>query len=292
MALLGRRPSRAPLAGRFVLHDRIGHGGMGAVWSAWDLRRAEYVAVKLLGPADSGMLLRFVREQGVRVTHPHVVAPRSWAAEDQLALISMDLVRGGSVDDLLAEHGPLPAAYVAVLLDQLLQALAAVHAVGLVHRDVKPANLLLEPTGSGRPHLRLGDFGVAATLDEPRLTHVPGVVGTDGFVPPETLLAPDPTQDLYATGAVAAQLLTGVPPWRRLELPGGPLGPLVRSLTDPEPARRPASAAQARALLARIGVPAGTPWQAGPRQPYVVDQQRHLPRPPRRLRRAGVGAPS
>lgn len=281
-----RRPHCAPLAGRFALHERIGHGGMGAVWSAWDLRRGEYVAVKLLGPADSGMLLRFVREQGVRVVHPHVVAPRSWAAEDQLALISMDLVRGGSLDDLLAEHGPLPAAYVAVLLDQLLQALAAVHAIGLVHRDVKPANLLLEPTGAGRPHLRLGDFGVAATLDEPRLTHVPGVVGTDGFLPPEPMLAPDPAQDLYAAGAVAAQLLTGVPPWRHLELPGGPLGPLVRALTDPDPARRPASAAQARALLSRIGVPAGTPWLDHRRPPHVPDLQRHLPRPPRRLGRA------
>ena len=78
----------------------------------------------------------------------------------------MDLVRGGSVEQLLARHGPLPDAFVRVVLEQTLEALVAVHAAGVVHRDVKPGNLLLEPTGTGRPWVRLGDFGVAVVAGD------------------------------------------------------------------------------------------------------------------------------
>ncbi|MFC6342869.1 protein kinase, partial [Nocardioides hankookensis] len=142
------RPT-APIAGRFELLDQVGTGGMGSVWRAHDRSRDEVVAAKVLGAHDSAMLLRFVREQSLRIRHPHVLTPTGWAADDHRVVIAMDLVRGGSVDELLTEHGPLPPSYVVLLLDQLLQALAAVHAAGVVHRDVKPANLLLEPTGDG-----------------------------------------------------------------------------------------------------------------------------------------------
>ncbi len=204
----------APLAGRYVLVDQVGAGGMGAVWRAWDLRTRQFVAAKVLGQHDGGMLLRFVREQSVRIQHPHVVAPSGWAAEDNLVVFTMDLVRGGSVQTLLGDHGPLPESYVAVLLDQILQALEAVHRAGVVHRDVKPANLLLEPTGSRRPHVRLGDFGIAALVDDVRLTRFPGAIGTDGYMAPEQVTGapPDPRQDLYAAGVVAIQLLTGEGP--------------------------------------------------------------------------------
>src|SRR2546421_10343941 len=122
------------------------------------------MAAKLLRPADAGSLLRFVREQSLRVVHPHVVAPAGWAAEDDQVLLTMDLVPGGSVAQLLGDYGSLPLPYVAVLIDQLLDALTAVHSRGIVHRDVKPSNLLLEPTRRGRPFLRLADFGIAAVL--------------------------------------------------------------------------------------------------------------------------------
>lgn len=115
----------AYLIGRYLLVDPIAEGGMGSVWRAWDAQRREYVAAKLLRPADAGSLLRFVREQSLRVGHPHVVAPNGWAAQDDQVLLTMDLVRGGSVSDLLRDHGTLPVPYAAALVDQLLQALTA-----------------------------------------------------------------------------------------------------------------------------------------------------------------------
>ncbi|MEP9381880.1 serine/threonine-protein kinase [Nocardioides sp. KR10-350] len=245
----------APVAGRYVLVDRIGAGAMGSVWRAYDVRTQAWVAAKVLTQTNSAMLLRFVREQGLRIRHPHVVAPTGWAADDDVVVFTMDLVRGGTVADLLAEHGPLPTEYAAVLLDQLLQALCAVHAAGVVHRDVKPANLLLEVTGRARPHLRLGDFGVAATTDAVRLTSVPGMVGTEGYASPEQAAGapPDPSHDLYAAGRVAIQLLTGVPPLLQRGVPEGPLAPLLASLTATDPADRPRSAADAQRRLLLIG---------------------------------------
>ena len=279
----------ARLAGRYELADRIGVGAMGSVWRAWDHQAGRWVGAKVLDQTtvggDAGMLLRFVREQSVRIAHPHVVAPTGWAAEDHLVVLTMDLVRGGSLDDLLTEHGPVPESYVRVLLAQLLRALAAVHEAGVVHRDVKPANLLLEPTGSARPHLRLGDFGVATLLHEPRLTRHPGAVGTDGYMAPEQRRAalPDPRQDLYAAGVVALQLLTG-----RTPTPQGPPAPppgelagLLGALTSPDAAHRPPTALAALERLHRLGVPPGTPWDELPHPPHVPDRLGE-PAPPRR----------
>jgi eukaryotic-like serine/threonine-protein kinase len=242
-----------PVAGRYLLVDRIGSGGMGTVWRAFDLRTQSWLAVKLLTQRSSSLLLRFVREQGLRIPHPHVVAPTGWAAEDDLVVLTMDLVRGGSVEKLLAEQGTLPTPYVALLLDQLLQALAAVHAAGVVHRDVKPANLLLEATSRGRPHLRLADFGVAATRDQPRLTRHPGAVGTEGYSAPEQEAGdpPDPRADLYAAGRVAVQLLTGSP---GSAVPDDALAPLLTRLLQHDPDDRPDSAAAALVELRSAAV--------------------------------------
>lgn len=258
-----------PVAGRFVLLDEIASGGMSAVWRAWDLRERRCVAVKVLAREHGGLLLRFVQEQSIRVRHPHVVAPYTWAADEERVLFAMDLVRGGSVETLARRHGRgLPAGVVADLLGQLLDGLAAVHRAGVVHRDVKPGNLLLEPTGTGRSHLRLADFGVAARLGGPRLTQAPGLVGTDGYVAPEVACgaAPSPVQDLYAVGVVAAVLLTGCGPRTAVPALGdGPLEQLVRALTDAEPARRPPDAAAALARVRGLRLPEVERW------PVVVD---------------------
>ncbi|MFG3113215.1 serine/threonine-protein kinase [Streptomyces sp. NPDC048197] len=201
-------------AGRYELIDPIGRGGVGAVWRAWDHRRRRYVAAKVLQQSDAHTLLRFVREQAMRIDHPHVLAPASWAADDDKVLFTMDLVSGGSLAHLTGDYGPLPARFVCTLLDQLLAGLTAVHAEGVVHRDIKPANILLEATGTGRPHLRLSDFGIAMRKGEPRLTEANYVVGTPGYFAPEQLLGaePDFPGDLFAVGLVAIYLLTGVKP--------------------------------------------------------------------------------
>ena len=245
------------VAGRYVLLDQIGSGGMGSVWRAHDERTGTDVAIKVLGQHSAALLARFVREQAIRVRHPHVVAPTGWAAEDDLVVLAMDLVSGGSVADLLREHGPLPAGVAAALLEQLLLGLAATHGAGLVHRDVKPANLLLEATGTGPMHLRLGDFGVAAPIADRRFTTVPGAIGTDGYMAPEQARGapPEPVQDLYAVGRVALEMITGLPPSRQGEIPSHPLRPLVERLLVPDPEQRLASADAALGLLRRLDVP-------------------------------------
>ena len=245
------------VAGRYLLLDQIGAGGMGSVWRARDQRTGSVVAVKVLGQHSAALLARFVREQAVRVRHPHVVAPTGWAAEDDLVVLAMDLVPGGSVADLLREHGPLPAGFVALLVEQLRLGLAAVHGAGLVHRDVKPANLLLEATGDGPPHLRLGDFGVAAPIADRRYTTIPGAIGTDGYMAPEQARGapPDPCQDLYAAGRVALELVTGLPPSRQEGIPSHPLRPLLERLLVPDPEQRLATADAALKVLRRLDVP-------------------------------------
>ncbi|MFI2260166.1 serine/threonine protein kinase [Streptomyces tubercidicus] len=201
-------------AGRYELIDPIGRGGVGAVWRAWDARRRRYVAAKVLQQSDAHTLLRFVREQALRIDHPHVLAPASWAADDDKVLFTMDLVNGGSLAHLIGDYGPLSPRFVCTLLDQLLAGLTAVHAEGVVHRDIKPANILLEATGTGRPHLRLSDFGIAMRKGEPRLTEANYVVGTPGYFAPEQLLGaePDFPADLFAVGLVALYLITGTKP--------------------------------------------------------------------------------
>lgn len=262
---------RQVVAGRFQLIEPIGEGATGTVWLARDRRRRRVVAAKVLSRRGAEEVLRFVREQSLRVAHPHVVAPDGWAADDDVVVLAMDLVRGGTADLLLARHGALPEDYVAVLLGQLLQALHAVHRAGLVHRDVKPANLLLEPTGTGRPHLRLGDFGVAAAIGGRDLT---GAVGTDGYVAPEQAagVGPDPRQDLFAAGMTATELLTGRLPAAPGDLPRGALRPLLRALVACDPGRRPGSAAAALGLLRETGVPSGAPWRRRPHPPEVPDR--------------------
>ena len=264
------------VAGRYRLLDQVGSGGMGSVWRAHDLRTGDDVALKVLGRHSSALLARFVREQAVRVRHPHVVAPHGWAAEDDLVVLAMELVAGGSVADLLREHGPFDAGTCALLVEQLLLGLAAVHGAGLVHRDVKPANLLLEATGDGPPHLRLGDFGVAAPVADRRFTTLPGAIGTDGYMAPEQARGapPEPTQDLYAVGRVALELITGEPPARQGDVPSHPLRPLVERLLVVDPGQRIATAEAALRLLRRLPVPP-------PAGPPVPDR---LGPPPRRRR--------
>ena len=228
---------------RYVLLHEIGRGATSRVHLAWDRQERRYVAAK------SG------QDVGPPVEHPHVLRQRLHDG-----LVVMPLVRGGSLLDLCAEAGRLPEAYVAVLLDQLLQALVAVHAEGVVHRDVKPANVLLDPTGTGRPHLRLADFGDESTL------------GTRGYLAPEreSGAVPNPCHDVFAAGVVARRLL---------DRPG-PTATLAASMARADPQRRP-TAAEALARLRTLPVPRGGPW------PFVRNRFDWLPAQELRSRSRG-----
>ncbi|MCX5606864.1 protein kinase [Streptomyces sp. NBC_00047] len=279
-------------AGRYELIDPIGRGGAGAVWRAWDHRRRRYVAAKVLLQSDAHTLLRFVREQALRIDHPHVLAPASWAADDDKVLFTMDLVSGGSLGHVIGDYGPLPPRFVCTLLDQLLSGLAAVHAEGVVHRDIKPANILMEATGTGRPHLRLSDFGISMRKGEPRLTETNYVVGTPGYFAPEQLLGaePDFPADLFAVGLVALYLLQGRKPDSQALVehflahgtPGAPEGvpaPLwdvIANLLQPDPHTRFKTATGARKALAEaVELLAPAAPDEGPVE--VFDQLEPLP---------------
>jgi serine/threonine protein kinase len=252
-------------AGRYELIDPIGRGGVGAVWRAWDHRRRRYVAAKVLQQSDAHTLLRFVREQALRIEHPHVLAPASWAADDDKVLFTMDLVSGGSLAHVIGDYGPLPPRFVCTLLDQLLSGLSTVHAEGVVHRDIKPANILMEATGTGRPHLRLSDFGISMRKGEPRLTETNYVVGTPGYFAPEQMMGaePDFPADLFAVGLVALYLLQGEKPDARALIeyfashgtpsaPQGipePLWQVLAGLLQPDPQARFRTATGARKAL-------------------------------------------
>lgn len=284
-------------AGRFELLEPIADGGMGSVWVVRDRRDDQVYAGKVLRQSDSSSLVRFMREQATRIAHEHVVTPLSWAGEDDRVLFTMPLVRGGSVATLIGDHGALPATWVRELLLQLLTALEAVHESGVVHRDVKPANLLLHATGTARPHLLLTDFGISARLDDPRLTHASQVIGSPGYMAPEQLAGADPapTQDVYAVGMVGLETLSGVrPPHSRDAVDGlvasepslEPLASLLLEAARPESTARPATAAALRERLLALDLSA-TPQ---PGEPVVVlDQLEAAAAPRTHVRRRDTG---
>ena len=262
--------------GRYELIDPIGEGGMGAVWRARDLKLNRFVAAKVLRQSDASALLRFVREQALRVDHPNVIAPLGWIGEDNQVLFTMRIVSGGSLATLIGDHGPLPPRFAAEIMRQLLAGLQAVHAAHLVHRDVKPANILLDATGKGRPHAYLSDFGIAIDLEGPRLTETGMVHGTPGYLAPElmNLGEASPAVDLFAVGMVGATMLTGLRP-RDIDtrapppegIPGN-LWSLIRDLTNPRPDTRPDLATALRRLST-----ADLAWQDGAAEEVEVFQQ-------------------
>ena len=271
------------VAGRFALCDPLARGASGTVWRAWDLRLGRYCAAKVMRQRDASDPLRFAREQGLRLTHPHLLTPYSWAAEDEHVVVASRLVAGGSAHTLLGDYGALSGALVTDLLDQLLAGLEHAHGAGVVHRDVTLANLLLDATDTGRPHLWLADFGLAVRTGEPRLTQLGTVIGTPGYLPPEVLAGarPAPAADLFAAGQVAAALLRGTEPdgaGDRPDLPGAgsPLREVVAALIEADPADRPGSAAEARRALAPVS-PASRPLTATGEPVAILVQLPDLP---------------
>ncbi|GAB3897275.1 hypothetical protein GCM10029964_079860 [Kibdelosporangium lantanae] len=244
----------------------LGSGAFGQVYLAWDTTDQRYVAVKHFTGQDELDLLRFVIESRIRVAHPHLVRTVAFRLVDDEAWLITELARGGSLRPLL-NRGPLPLGWVVEVVDQTLDALAALHASGVVHRDVKPANLLLRDPGMSMPYVLVADFGIAAWRTV-SMTGVGAAIGTLGYLAPEYLTGtqPSPRTDLFAVGVLAAELLAG----KRLihhtnatpDLPGNwsdhiplpdnvpkHLADVLQRMADPDPSRRYADCVDAREAL-------------------------------------------
>jgi DNA-binding beta-propeller fold protein YncE len=207
----------------YRIESRIGHGGMAAVYQAYDSRLERVVALKLLSPAlasDEAFRQRFIRESraAAAVDHPHIIPVFEAGEADGIGFIAMRYVRGGDVRSLIGRTGPLPAARAAEIIAQVASALDAAHARGLVHRDVKPANMLLDGGHSGRSdHVYLSDFGLSKSVAITSLTAAGQLVGTLDYVSPEQIegRTVDGRADQYALACTAFELLCGEPPFHR-----------------------------------------------------------------------------
>ena len=202
------------VAGRYELVRPLGHGAMATVDLAHDAELDRPVALKRLAEnlaRDEDLERRFLREArlAARLAHPNVVRVFDVGEDDGRPFIAMEYVEGATLAELIARRGRVPPAEAARLGTQMCAGLAAAHAAGLVHRDVKPQNLLLGTDGV----LKLGDFGIAAGHEGTRLTLEGTVLGTAGYLAPEQARGERVTAaaDIYAVGAVLYELLTGEP---------------------------------------------------------------------------------
>ncbi|MEA2298527.1 MAG: eukaryotic-like serine/threonine-protein kinase [Solirubrobacteraceae bacterium] len=228
---------------RYTLGRRLGAGGMASVWLAQDGVLARPVAVKVIADTlafDERYRERFAREAraAASVSHPGIVPVYDYGLHGERPFLVMEYVPGGSLADVLAGRRSLTLEP-GELARELLGALDCVHGTGLVHRDVKPANILLDANG----HARLTDFGIAQPEDATSLTQTGMVVGTVRYLAPEVAAGAraTPAADLYAAGVVLRELAE-----RR---PAPELAALIAALTAPGPGDRPSSAATALTLL-------------------------------------------
>ncbi|WP_241255900.1 serine/threonine-protein kinase, partial [Candidatus Protofrankia californiensis] len=265
------------LGSRYVLHQPLGKGASGEVWRGERVDDGTgdrgMVAVKILRPEvsdDPEIVDRFLRERRVLLAFddPHLVKVRDIVAEGDTLAIVMDLVDGVDLRGYLRERGRLPTADAVELVGQVLSALAVVHEAGVVHRDVKPANILIDTTGPGPARAMLTDFGIARLTQTPSMTRLSVTIGTPMYMAPELAehTPAGPAADIYGAGVVLYELLAGQPPFvasntiamiraHAFDAPppidgiDGPLWEVLCQLLAKRPSNRPATALAARAAL-------------------------------------------
>jgi len=204
------------LGGRYRLIARVAGGGMGEVYRAHDLLLDRAVALKVLQHAlagDPALVERFKQEAraAARLTHPNVVGVYDWGSEDEHTYyMVMEFVSGTDLRDVLVSRGSLEPPQAVAIVASICEALAAAHETGLVHRDVKPENVLISRSGT----VKVADFGIAVVVDAERTNPGGAVPGTLRYLSPEQAagLEATPASDIWAAGAILAELVTGRPP--------------------------------------------------------------------------------
>ncbi len=273
------------VAGRYRLRERLGSGGMGTVWRADDelLQRAVAVKEVRLPPAVPAGERQTLRERSMRearaaarLDHPGAVRVFDVVEDDDAPFIVMELLKGQTLAACVRDNGPLAAQRVADIGLQLLGALAAAHRAGIVHRDVKPGNVICGPDG----RVTLTDFGIASTTGDASITSTGLLLGSPAYISPERARGrrPAPPSDMWSLGATLFTAVEGRPPFDKgdpvatltsvvVDEPApcvfaGPLRDVLDRLLSKDPAARP-DAVETRAMLLR-----------------ATEQARRQPRPP------------
>ena len=301
------------LAGRYRLGPVIGHGGMGAVWRARDeLLNRDVAAKEIIWPPHLNEAeretarRRAVREaqMAARLNHPNVVSIYDIVEEDDHPWIIMELIPYRSLRDIVREDGPLTPAQAAQVGLGILAALLAAHAEGVLHRDVKPANILIGSAG----RVVLTDFGIARATDSPTLTTTGVLVGSPSYIAPERARGEQAVAagDLWALGASLYTAVEGRPPFDRdgalatltavvadepdLAHHAGPLWPVISGLLRKDPAER-LGAAETERMLRRVATDGGTAAAPSPQAPVQeVSRQQTVARPV--MGEAGTAVPA
>ncbi len=222
------------LGGRYALRERVGVGGMGEVWSANDTLLARTVAVKIRHPrtVDEVVYEQRFREEAMHtagLSHLNIATLFDFGEDQGLSYLVMELVRGITLQQLLEHEGAQPPGRVRSVIGQAAMALSVAHEAGIVHRDVKPANIMVTSDGT----VKLTDFGIARSSDSSALTRKGELLGTPYYVSPEQALGEvaTPASDIYALGIVAHELLTGHRPFDK----GTPIATALAQVQDAPP---------------------------------------------------------
>lgn len=204
------------LDGRYRVDALIATGGMSAVYRGLDVRLDRPVALKVMDSryaGDQHFLTRFQREARAvaRLKDPGLVAVYDQGIDGRRPFLVMELIDGGTLRELLRERGPMPPHAVAAVLEPVLSGLAVAHEAGLVHRDVKPENVLISDDGE----VKIADFGLVRAMAEAKITSTSVILGTAAYLSPEQVGtgSADPRSDVYAAGILTYELLTGATPF-------------------------------------------------------------------------------